>query len=187
MTCRLTLEPTSLGGVAVLQRHPIGDARGYFERLFCDEELAGWLGGESIRQINHSMTTTEATVRGLHYQAAPHLEAKLVSCLRGQVFDVAVDLRRGSPTFLRWHAEVLSEDNHRTLLIPAGVAHGFQALVPDCELLYLHTKAHSPGSERGVHPAEPRIGIDWPLPVTGLSDRDARHPWLTGAFAGIDA
>ena len=88
-------------------------------------------------------------MRGLHFQYPPHAETKLVSCLRGEVFDVAVDLRRDSPTFLRWHAEILSSDNHRTLLIPEGFAHGFQTLTEDCELLYLHTAAWQPGAEGG--------------------------------------
>ena len=185
MTRRLTLEPTALAGVHVLQRAPIGDARGYLERLFCDNELAGWLDGGGIRQVNHTLTAAAGTVRGLHFQRPPHAEAKIVACLRGEVFDVAVDLRKGSPTFLRWHAERLSAANHRSLLIPPGVAHGFQTLVTDCELLYFHTAAHVPEAEGGVHPADPRLGIEWPLPVEGLSPRDRSHPALTDDFRGL--
>jgi dTDP-4-dehydrorhamnose 3,5-epimerase len=185
MTRRLTLEPTALAGVHVLQRHPIGDARGYLERLFCDNELAEWLGGGSIRQVNHTLTATAGTVRGMHFQRAPHAEAKIVTCLRGEIFDVAVDLRRGSPTFLRWHGERLSAANHRSLLIPPGVAHGFQTLVPDCELLYFHTMPFAPDAEGGVHPTDPRIGVSWPLPVAGLSPRDAGHPALGDDFQGL--
>jgi len=185
MTRRLTLEPTALGGVHVLQRLPIGDARGYLERLFCDNELAAWLEGGGIRQVNHTLTATAGTVRGLHFQRAPHAEAKIVSCLRGEVFDVAVDLRRGSPTFLQWHGERLSAANHRTLLIPPGVAHGFQTLVADCELLYFHTMPHAPDAEGGVHAEDPRLGVAWPLPVEGLSPRDRSHPPLTADFQGL--
>jgi dTDP-4-dehydrorhamnose 3,5-epimerase len=185
MTRRLTLEPTALAGVHVLQRHPIGDARGYLERLFCDNELAAWLEGGGIRQVNHTLTTTAGTVRGMHFQRPPYAEAKLVTCLRGEVFDVAVDLRRGSPTFLRWHAEVLSAGNHRSLLLPRGVAHGFQALAADCELLYFHTAPYVAEAEGGVHPAEPRVAIAWPLPVAGLSPRDGSHPPLGEDFQGL--
>ena len=185
MTRRLTLEPTALAGVQVLQRHPIGDARGYLERLFCDNELAAWLDGHGIRQVNHTLTATAGTVRGMHFQRPPYAEAKIVTCLRGEVFDVAVDLRRGSPTFLRWHGERLSAANHRSLLIPPGVAHGFQTLVPDCELLYFHTMPFAPDAEGGVHPADPRVGVAWPRPVEGLSPRDAGHPALDDEFQGL--
>jgi dTDP-4-dehydrorhamnose 3,5-epimerase len=185
MTRRLTLEPTALSGVHVLQRHPIGDARGYLERLFCDNELEAWLDGGGIRQVNHTLTETAGTVRGLHFQLPPHAEAKIVTCLRGEVFDVAVDLRHGSPTFLRWHAERLSATNHRSLLIPPGVAHGFQTLVPDCELLYFHTTPYAADAEAGVHPTDPRLGVAWPLPVEGLSPRDRDFPALTDDFRGL--
>lgn len=187
MTRRLSLEPTALRGVHVLQRHPIGDARGYFERLYCDAELDEWLDGRAIRQVNHTVTSVAGTVRGLHFQHPPHAEAKVVTCLRGEIFDVAVDLRRGSPTLLEWHGEILSASNHRSLLIPPGVAHGFQALVPDVELLYFHTAAFAPEREGGVHPEDARLGVKWPLAVQGLSARDASHPALGGDFAGLDA
>lgn len=185
MTERLTIELTALTGLQVLQRHPIGDRRGYFERLFCGDELAAWLGDRAVRQINRTTTDAAGTVRGLHFQHIPCAEAKLVSCLQGEVFDVAVDLRRHSPTFLQWHGEVLSGDNHRSLLIPEGFAHGFQTLVGGCELLYVHTAPHTPAAEGGVHPGDPRLGIAWPLPVSGLSPRDAGQPWLTEAFTGL--
>jgi dTDP-4-dehydrorhamnose 3,5-epimerase len=103
------------------------------------------------------------------------------------VFDVAVDLRRNSPTFLRWHAEVLDPENGRSLLVPEGVAHGFQALADESELLYLHTAAYDPTAERGVHPMDPRIAVAWPLAVEHLSQRDASHPLLTPDFEGVAA
>jgi dTDP-4-dehydrorhamnose 3,5-epimerase len=101
-----------------------------------------------------------------------------VSCLRGEVFDVAVDLRDNSPTFLRWHAEVLSADNHKTLVIPKGFAHGFQTLTDDCEMLYFHTAAYQPGAEGGLNVLDPRLAIKWPLDVDVLSDRDRSHPMI---------
>jgi len=109
-----------------------------------------------------------------------------VTCLSGEVFDVAVDLRRGSPTFLHWHAEQLSAENHRSLLIPPGFAHGFQALCDDVQLLYFHSSAYESGFEGGLHPADRVLGIEWPLPIGGLSDRDASHPPITGEFLGLD-
>lgn len=185
MSQRFEIFHTPIEGLQVLQRKPIGDPRGYLERLFCSEELAPLLGARRIVQVNHTLTRRRGTVRGLHFQHPPHAETKIVQCLRGEVFDVAVDLRQGSPTFLRWHAESLSGDNHRSLLIPEGFAHGFQALCDDCEMLYFHTAAHAPEAEGGVHPTDPCLAIPWPLPITELSPRDASHPFLTDAFKGV--
>jgi dTDP-4-dehydrorhamnose 3,5-epimerase len=172
-------------GLHILQRKPIGDSRGYLERLFCKDELQTLLPGKRIEQVNHTLTTNRGTVRGLHFQYPPHAETKLVHCLRGEVFDVAVDLRRDSPTFLHWHAEVLSAENHRTLVIPEGFAHGFQALVGECEMLYFHTAAYRQEAEGGLHPEDPRIAIRWPLPVAGLSPRDTARSMLDRDFEGF--
>ncbi len=185
MTTRFDILSTAIQGLAVLQRKPLGDSRGYLERLFCAGELAELLDGRAIVQINHTLTASRGTARGLHFQHPPHAETKFVSCLHGRIFDVAVDLRRGSPTFLRWHAEILSADNHRTLMIPEGFAHGFQALADNCEMLYFHTAAYDPAAEGGLHTEDPRIAIEWPLPVAGLSPRDAGHPLLDDSFSGI--
>jgi dTDP-4-dehydrorhamnose 3,5-epimerase len=184
---RLTIQPTTIGGLRVVQRHPIGDQRGYLERLFCEDELRVIMGDRRIVQINHTLTAKAGTVRGMHFQQPPHAELKLVSCLRGKVFDVAVDLRQGSPTFLHWHAELLSAENHKTMAIPEGFAHGFQALDYDCELLYLHTSAYQPSAESALNALDPRIAIDWPLPLTERSARDQAHPFLADDFAGISA
>jgi dTDP-4-dehydrorhamnose 3,5-epimerase len=108
-----------------------------------------------------------------------------VNCLRGEVFDVAVDLRHGSPTFLHWHAEILSANNHRTLLIPEGFAHGFQTLTEDCELLYFHTAAYQPSAEGGLNAQDSKLDIRWPEPVIELSSRDAAHPSVNVAFVGL--
>jgi len=182
---RFVVDATPLAGLQRVQRKLLGDARGYLSRLFCADELAqaGW--HRPIAQINHTFTAAAGTVRGLHYQQPPHAEMKLVSCLRGRVWDVAVDLRSGSPTFLQWHAEILSEENHVSLLIPEGFAHGFQALSADVEMLYLHTAAYAPLADRALHVQDPRLGIDWPLPVQGLSPRDAAHPVIDARFEGV--
>ena len=185
MSTRFDILDTPLSGLRILQRKPIGDSRGYLERLFCAEELQALVPGKHIAQINHTLTANRGTVRGLHFQRPPHAETKFVSCVRGEVFDVAVDLRHNSPTFLRWHAEVLSADNHKTLVIPEGFAHGFQTLTDDCEMLYFHTAAYQAEAEGGLNALDFRLAIKWPLGVTILSDRDRSHPMLTNEFEGF--
>lgn len=185
MTSRFTIQTTALAGMNVLLRHPLQDNRGSLQRLFCQDELQEVLGTRQIKQINQSVTKLKGTVRGLHFQHAPHGEMKFVQCVRGEVFDVAVDLRHGSPTFLKWHAEILSPDNHKTMVIPEGFAHGFQTLTEDCELLYFHTAIYAPGFEGAFHAQEKRIGINWPLPITELSARDTAHPLMTQDFTGV--
>ena len=182
---RFIVTATPLPGVLQIQRQPLADARGALTRLFCSQELAaaGWHG--PIAQINHTHTVQCGTVRGLHYQRPPAAEAKLVSCLRGAVWDVVVDLRAQSPTFLQWHAQELSADNHTALLIPPGCAHGFQTLQDNTELLYLHSAPYCPDYEAAVHVSEPRLAIAWPLPIANLSARDAAHALLPPEFAGI--
>lgn len=183
---RFTLGPTLLSGVYVIQRHPVGDTRGYLARLFCGEELQPAIGARSIVQINHTLTARAGTVRGMHFQHSPHAEMKLVTCLRGEVFDVAVDLRQGSPTYLKWHAERLSANNHKTLAIPEGFAHGFQTLTDDCELLYLHTAAYQKDAEGGLDALDAALAIDWPLPITERSSRDQAYAPITADFAGLN-
>lgn len=176
---------TALPDLKVVQRFPRADERGFLARLFCSAELeaAGW--SKAVAQINHTLTRRPGTVRGLHFQYPPFAEAKLVSCVRGAVYDVAVDLRAGSSTFLRWHGEVLSADNHRALLIPEGFAHGFQTLDSDCELIYLHSAAYAPAAEGALNVRDPRLAISWPEPIGEISARDASHPFLADAFTGI--
>lgn len=185
MTARFEILSTPFADLRMLQRKPQGDSRGYLERMFCAEELDEILAGRRIVQINHTHTARRGTVRGMHFQHPPHAETKCVSCLRGEVFDVAVDIRRDSPTFLRWHGEILSADNHRTLVIPEGFAHGFQTLTDDCEMLYFHTTAYRGLAEGGLNALDPVLLIHWPLPVEELSPRDASHPMLDEKFAGI--
>jgi dTDP-4-dehydrorhamnose 3,5-epimerase len=182
---RFEISETPLSGVNLLQRKPIGDERGWLERMYCTTDLADVLGSRGIAQVNRTLTLSKATVRGMHYQLQPSAEAKIVSCLRGAIFDVAVDVRRGSQTFLGWHGEVLSAENRRSLFVPEGFAHGFQTLVDDTEVLYLTTVAYEPTAERGIHPQDPRVGIAWPLPIGQLSERDAAHPPVAPDFDGI--
>ncbi len=182
---RFTITDLPLAGLKLVERQILGDSRGFLSRLFCAEELAsaGWQ--KPIAQINHTYTAKRGTVRGMHFQLPPHPEMKLVSCLHGRVWDVAVDLRGGSDTLLHWHAEELSADNHRALLIPEGFAHGFQALSDDVELLYCHSAAFHDVAKGGLNPRDSRLAIEWPLEITELSDADAHHPMINKDFAGF--
>lgn len=177
---------TALDGLLLVERPRLGDARGYFSRFFCADTFAALGFASPVAQINHTVTKRRGSIRGLHFQHPPAAEVKYVSCLRGEIWDVAVDIRCGSPTFLHWHAERLSEDNSRSLLIPQGFAHGFQTLTDDVELLYLHSSPYSPMSEGALNALDPRLAISWPLPVGSLSSRDAQHPFLDADFAGIE-
>ena len=136
-------------------------------------------------QINHSLTRKKGAIRGLHFQYPPKAEIKVVKCLSGSVFDVIVDLRRNSSSFLQWHGEVLSSENEKMMYVPEGFAHGFQTLEEDTELLYLHTEFYSPEHEGGVLYNEPMINVSWPLDVTDISTKDNNYPLLSTSFEGI--
>lgn len=185
MSTRFDILDMPIQGLKLVQRKPIGDDRGYLERMFCSADLKSLIPSKSIVQINHTLTAKRGTVRGMHFQHSPHAETKFVCCLRGEVFDVAVDLRRGSTTFLLWHAEILSAANHKTLVIPEGFAHGFQTLTKDCEMLYLHTTAYQADAEGGLNARDPRLGIQWPLPIAEQSVRDSAHPLVLKDFSGV--
>ena len=176
-----------MAGLMLVSRQRIGDERGFLSRMFCSETLAdvGWQ--KPISQINITHTSTRGSIRGLHYQVPPYSEMKLVSCIRGEVMDVAVDLRVNSPTFLQWHAQTLSADNGNALLIPEGFAHGFQTLTDDVEMLYFHSMPYTPEAEAGLRFDDPLINIVWPLQVTEMSVRDQTHGLLSPSYKGINA
>ena len=182
---RFIVSNLSLPGLKLLERQRLGDSRGFLARLFCADELAaaGWR--QPVAQINHTFTARCGTVRGMHYQQLPNAEMKLVTCIRGEVWDVAIDLRTDSHTFLHWHAETLSAENNRALLIPEGFAHGFQALSDDVELLYCHTAAHSPAAEAALNAKDPRLDITWPLDIVERSLKDAKHRMIDLKFEGV--
>lgn len=184
-TARFDFVATPLAGLTLVQRKPTEDARGLFGRLFCAEEFRAAGLQKPIAQINHTLTRNKGAVRGMHFQYPPHAEIKIVNCLRGEIFDVAVDLRKGSPTFLRWHVEILSEKNRRSLLIPEGFAHGFQTLTNDCELIYFHTASFRSEAEGALNAADPRLAITWPLPIAELSGRDKAHGFIGPDFQGV--
>ena len=178
-------QQTPLAGVYCIEPRPIHDARGYFERLFCQQDFQAIGLARPIVQMNHSLTMQQGVIRGLHFQSPPCAEAKIVRCLRGAIFDVAVDIRAGSPTFLQWHGEILSSENGRMLYLPEGCAHGFQTLDEQVELLYLHTAQYAPQHEGGLHWADPKLGIHWPLEPTDISERDQCHALIDEQFQGI--
>jgi dTDP-4-dehydrorhamnose 3,5-epimerase len=182
---RFTIINLPITGAVAIKRNMIGDERGFLSRLFCAEELAlaGW--DKPIKQINHTLTELAGTVRGIHYQQQPFSEMKLVSCIRGEVWDIAVDLRYNSPTFLNWHAELLSSENRKAFLIPEGFGHGFQTLTDNCELIYLHSQVYNPEAEAGVRFDDPKLAIKWPLQVEICSERDRSHPLINTNFKGI--
>lgn len=181
----MNLIETVIPGACIVESAAFQDNRGAFARLFCTQELQTVVGQRKIVQINHSMTQSVGAVRGLHYQKSPHAEMKIVRCLKGRVFDVAVDLRQDSPTFKKWTGVELTPENRIAFVIPEGCAHGFQVLEEGSELLYLHTAFYTPEAEGGVRFDDPMIGVDWPLSPTDLSVRDLNHPLMKEDFKGI--
>jgi dTDP-4-dehydrorhamnose 3,5-epimerase len=169
---------TPINELLLVERSRLGDPRGFFSRFFDEVAFAqaGWPG--PVAQMNHTLTEELGTIRGLHFQHAPHDEWKYVSCMVGAVFDVAVDLRTGSTSYGAWFGTTLSAENGHSLLIPAGFAHGFQTLVPGCEMIYLHSAAYAATAEGGVNALDPSLGIGWPLPVSARSARDIALPRL---------
>lgn len=172
----MNFKPLALAGVYLIAPTIHRDERGFFVRAWCKQEFAKNVGGVEFVQTSLSSNTRAGTIRGLHYQSAPFAEAKLVRCVKGSVFDVVVDLRPESPTYRQWHAEELSEINGAALLIPEGVAHGFQSLCDDSSLLYQISQYYAPEAARGVRWDDPAFAIKWPLPVSVISERDRTWP-----------
>jgi dTDP-4-dehydrorhamnose 3,5-epimerase len=170
------LSETPIAGAWLLEIEPILDERGFFARSLCVDTLAAHgLEGRMLQQ-SVSFNQKRGTLRGMHYQTAPHEEIKLVRVTQGRIYDVILDLRRDSPSYLRWHAVELSADNHHTLYIPKGVAHGFQTLEDGSEILYQMATPYVPGHSAGVRWNDPTFAIDWPLASPVLSERDATYP-----------
>ncbi len=170
--------PTPLDGAFVVEPELISDDRGFFARSFCQNEFRAHGLDPAAVQCNISFNSKRGTLRGLHFQAKPHEEAKLVRCTRGAIWDVIVDLREDSPTRYRWFSAELSADNHQALFVPAGFAHGFQTLVDDSEVLYQMSEFYHPESARGLRWDDPAIGISWPCSDPVLSPRDRSYPLL---------
>jgi dTDP-4-dehydrorhamnose 3,5-epimerase len=174
-----------LAGAYRIDLEPCGDERGQFTRLFCATELKKIGLTKPIVNINHSYTQQKGTVRGLHFQHPPDCEIKIVKCIRGTVWDCIVDIRKGSPTFLKWDAAELSSENNQMIYVPEGFAHSFQTLTDDVEMIYFITNFYAPKNEDGLCYNDPVLNINFPLEVTIISDRDRRHPLISNGFEGI--
>jgi dTDP-4-dehydrorhamnose 3,5-epimerase len=172
----MLLDKSRVQGAYIVELEPRFDERGFFARTWCQKEFAAYGLNERVVQINVSHNTHKATLRGLHYQAAPFEEAKTISCTRGAIYDVVLDLRNDSSTYLRWDAVELSARNRRMLYVPEGCAHGFQTLADDTEVLYLMSQFYSPDHARGVRYDDPAFHIEWPLPVSVLAEADRTWP-----------
>lgn len=180
----IKLSPTKIKDVWLGDSDLLSDERGEFYRVFCEDLLEKVLGKRRIKQINSSKTNDPGAVRGLHYQTGTSAEMKIIRCIRGQAFDVAVDLRGSSKTFLKYTSVNLCAKKKNFIVIPEGFAHGFQALTVSCELLYLHTESYEPKNEQSIHFNDPMIGINWPLEITNVSEKDKSIKYLTKGFKG---
>lgn len=177
---------TPLAGLYVVEQEPRGDARGFFARYFCAREFAGQGLESRFPQINNSFSARAGTLRGLHYQLPPTGEVKVVRCVRGALWDVAVDLRPQSPTFKRWYGTELTAENRRMLYVPHGFAHAFITLTDDVEAIYLTSEYYAPEAERGVRWNDPAIGIEWPVKPVEISDKDRAWPDLSADYHGFE-
>ncbi|RZM11905.1 MAG: dTDP-4-dehydrorhamnose 3,5-epimerase [Pedobacter sp.] len=181
----MTFTELPLKGSYVVDLDLFSDDRGWFARTFCKNEFEAIGHNAEWVQMNHSFTRHKGTIRGMHYQLPPFTEIKMVRCIAGAVYDVIVDIRKDSATFLKWAAVELSAANKKMIVIPAGFAHGFQALEDNSELIYNHSQFYMPGVEGGILYNDTAINIEWPLPVGIISDRDKQHPEIDHNFKGI--
>ena len=180
----MIFEPAGLAGAWTLAIERHHDERGYFARLWCANELAAHNMTAALAQTSLSYNRQAHTLRGLHYQAAPRAEAKVVRCVRGAIYDVLVDLRPSSPTYRRWIARELTAENGLALYVPEGVAHGFQTLTDDSEVLYMISEFHDPGSARGVRWDDPTFAVEWPHAPSVISERDRSYPLVEPGAQG---
>jgi dTDP-4-dehydrorhamnose 3,5-epimerase len=167
---------TTLNGVWLVELQPVRDRRGQFARTFCVDAFREHGLHTAFVQHSASMTTQAGSIRGMHFQRAPHEEIKLLRCVTGAIHDVLIDIRPHSPTYMRWEAFRLDAASLRQLYVPAGVAHGFQTLLPDTEVDYLISTAYAPEAAAGIHFADPAFAIPWPLPLADISDKDQNWP-----------
>ena len=183
---RMKFVEAPLAGAYTIELEALLDERGLFVRTFCQKEFTEIGFHKQIVQINHSLTRRRGAIRGMHYQLPPVCEIKIIRCVQGKVFDVMLDLRAGSRTFMQWHSVELSKDNLYMTYIPEGFAHGFQALTDHAELIYHHSAFYSPEHERGLRYDDPALKIKWPLPVGAVSPRDLSYPLIDDNFKGIE-
>ena len=181
----MIFSPAPLQGSYIIEPQPFEDERGWFARFYCKNEFKQIGHDKEWVQLNHSVTNKKGAMRGMHFQKKPFREIKMVKCIAGKIFDVIIDLRQNSNSFLSWFGVELSAENKKMLYIPEGFAHGFQCLSDRCELIYHHSELYVPEAEAGIRYNDPAINIQWPLPVTQLSPRDQDHPYLDETFKGI--
>ena len=184
MEKKLNIKNTNFEGLFIIEPNIFEDNRGSFSRIFCENELSSILDF-NIKQINHSVTSKRGTIRGLHFQYEPNSEIKMIKCVKGSVFDVVVDIRRNSETFLKVFSIELSEFNNKIIFIPKGFAHGFQALEDNTELIYLHSSLYKPSNEGALNPVDRILDITWPEDISNISEKDKNHPFITDKFKGI--
>ncbi len=177
--------PLPLSSAHLIEPEIMEDPRGGFSRLYCRKELESIGCRSPIAQVNQSFNRDKGTLRGLHYRVRPGAEIKMVMCVRGAVFDVIVDLGKGSETFLKWHGEIISAANRKIMYVPEQCAHGFQTLEDDCVLVYFHTGFYDPDHERVIRYDEPRVGVKWPAGISSISERDRNAPYLSPDFPGL--
>lgn len=181
----MIFKESPLKGAYIIETKPYTDERGLFARTFCKNEFQEIGHKKEFVQFNHSITNDKGTIRGMHYQLPPFSEIKLIRCIRGSVYDVIIDLRTGSSSFLKYFSVELSEQNMLSIYIPQGFAHGFQTLEENAQLIYHHTAYYAPGYEAGIRYNDPALGITWPLPVSIITEKDLNHSLLNNSFKGI--
>ena len=181
----MKFKKTKIEGLHTIDLNPYKDDRGWFGRAYCENEFKSIRFNERFVQINHSFNAQKGTLRGMHFQKHPYGETKLIRCITGKVFDVAVDLRKDSPTFLQWEGVELSAENKRMILIPKGFAHGFITLEDNTELLYNHTEFYIPEADTGFHYNDSRANINWPISIKKISEKDRILPNIEDSFEGI--
>jgi dTDP-4-dehydrorhamnose 3,5-epimerase len=177
---------TQIYGCRLIQQSASFDHRGSFYKLYSQTQMESLGLNFNVAQINLSITKEAGTIRGMHYQKTPHNEIKLVRCIRGKIFDVVIDIRRNSPTYLDHQSFFLDEFSNSVLLVPAGCAHGFQVIEGPAEVIYAHSEDYKPEFEAGINPSDPRIDIEWPLKPRNISERDSSFIPITGSFCGVE-
>ena len=181
----MIFNPLILAGAFTIDVQPFPDSRGFFTRTFCENEFAQHNLVQHFVQSNHSGTRGKGVIRGMHFQHMPFCEEKLVKCVQGAIFDVIVDVRKNSPTFLQWYGAELTAENKRMMYVPEGVAHGFQSLTDYSEITYMVSNFYNKESEGGIKYNDPGVNIEWPLPVSLVSDKDMKIPLIDSTFKGV--
>ncbi len=181
-----SFENTKIKDLKIIKNNSFKDNRGSLARVFCNDFFSqlGW--NKPIAQINYTSTKNKGTVKGMHYQIPPLSELKIVRCIKGKIFDVVVDLRKESKTFMKWHSEILTEDNGKCTMVLEGFAHGYQSLSDNCDIIYCHSAPYSKDHERAINPLDKLLGINWPIEISLISQKDKNIKMIDENFIGID-